>query len=144
MKSKDESELDDGIKEVNINDVKKVASICTKLNPDELKCILTLKSDEIYHIIGDLIFNCCLNNDIYPKIKKCKKYKKVKKEIDINKDKIFKLLKSRSPKRRTQLIQKQIGNGMISLLSKLLISALPTIFSTVAKQRRSERLAAKK
>ena len=93
MKSKDESELDDGIKEVNINDVKKVASICTKLNPDELKCVLTLKSDEIYHIIGDLIFNCCLNNDIYPKIKKCRKYKKVKKEIDINKDKIFKLLK---------------------------------------------------
>lgn len=147
MKSKDEKELDaDEIKDIGIDedDVKKVTSICTKLSPDELKCILSLSSDKIFDIIGDLIFNCVFNDAIYPKIKKCRKYKKVKKEIDNNKDKILDILDSRCTRRRTQMIQKQIGSGMISLLAKLLISALPIFSSVTNQRRRSERIASKK
>ena len=114
-------------------DVKKITSICSKLTAEELKFILSLPSDKIQHIIGDLLFNCCLNDNIYSRIKKSKKYNKAKKELNANKEKIFKILQSPSSKRRNHMIQKQIGNGIISLLSKLLIGALPTIFSSVKK-----------
>ncbi len=114
-------------------DVKKITSICSKLSAEELKFILSLPSDKIQHIIGDLLFNCCLNDNIYSRIKKTKNYNKAKKELSANKEKIFKILQSPSSKRRSQLIQKQIGNGIISLLSKLLIGALPTTFSSVKK-----------
>ena len=108
-------------------DVKKITSICSKLSAEELKFILSLPSDKIQHIIGDLLFNCCLNDNIYSRIKKTKNYNKAKKELSANKEKIFKILQSPSSKRRSQLIQKQIGNGIISLLSKLLIGVNVTL-----------------
>jgi hypothetical protein len=114
-------------------DVKKITSICSKLTAEELKFILSLPSDKIQHIIGDLLFNCCLNDNIYSRIKKSKSSIFESSFMSVNKEKIFKILQSPSSKRRNHMIQKQIGNGIISLLSKLLIGALPAIFSSVKK-----------
>lgn len=114
-------------------DVKKITSICSKLTPEELEFFLSLPSDKIYDNIGDLLFNCCLNDDVYTNIKKSRKYKKARAELVNNKDKIFKILQSPNSKRRTGMIKKQIGNGVISLLASLLMGVLPTIFSSIKK-----------
>lgn len=114
-------------------EVIKLTSICAKLTPKELEFFLSLPNNQIYDILGEILFNSCLNDDVYSKIKKSSKYKKAKKELCNNKNKIFKILQSPNSERRTLMLKKQVGNGMISLLSSLLIGALPAIFSSIKK-----------
>ena len=114
-------------------EVIKLTSICAKLTPKELEFFLSLPNDKIYCILGEILFNSCLNDNVYSKIKKSRKYKKVKKELCNNKNKIFKILQSPNSERRKLMLKKQIGNGVISILASLLIGALPAIFSSIKK-----------
>lgn len=112
-------------------EVIKLTSICAKLTPKELEYFLSLSNDQTYNILGEILFNSCLNDNVYSEIKKSRKYKKAKKELCNNKNKIFKILQSPNSQRRRLMLKKQVGNGVISLLSSLLIGALPTIFSSI-------------
>lgn len=110
-------------------DIKSLTSICRKLSPHELKFILRSSNDELHELLGEILYNCCLNESVFSSLKKNKRFKKFKTDLASNKGDILKILKCRSTERRKSLIKKQVGNGVFSIIASLLAGVLPVLFA---------------
>lgn len=109
--------------------IKTLTAICNKLSHQELNFLLGTSNDKLHAFIGELLYNCCLNEHVFSNLKKSKRFKKIKSELASNKGDILKILKSRSNVRRKRMIKRQVGNGVVSILASLLAGVLPTLFS---------------
>ena len=110
-------------------DVEIVTSICRKLSPQELIFLLSASNEKIHSILGDILYNCCLNEKVFSELKKNKKFKKFKSSLGSNKADILKLLKSKSKVQRQKMLKKQVGSGVLSILASLLVGVLPVLFN---------------
>ena len=118
-------------------EIKYLTSICKKLTPEELKFLLGSSNDKIHSLIGELLYNSVLNENIYPNFKKNKRFKKFKSDLRSNKTDIYKILACRSDgskseaewDKKKRLIKKQVGNGVVSVIASLLAGVLPLIFT---------------
>ena len=110
-------------------DIRSLTEICKKLSPQELNFVLGSSNDKLYGLIGEILYNCCLNENVFSNLKKNKRFKKLKSGLTSNKSEILKILKSRSGAQRKKLIKKQVGNGVVSIIASLLAGVLPVLFS---------------
>jgi len=117
-------------------EIEYLTSICKKLTPEELKFLLRSSNDKIHSLIGEILYNCSLNENVYTNLKKNKRFKKLKSTLASNKADIYKILSVRSDgtnseaewSKKKRLIKKQVGNGVVGVFATLLSAVLPLIF----------------
>ena len=110
-------------------EIKSLTSICKKLTPQELNFVLCSSNEKLHSLIGDILYNCCLNESVFSTLKKNKQFKNFKSSLASNKEDILKILKSRSKHQRKKMIKKQVGTGVVTIIASLLAGVLPLLFS---------------
>ena len=112
---------------MDTREIRPLTEICRKLSPEELNFVLGTSNEKLHELIGEILYNCCLNDNVFSRLKKNKRFKKFKSDLGSNKGDILKILKSRSIGRRKSMIRRQAGNGVITIIASLLASVLPSL-----------------
>ena len=110
--------------------IKLVTEICKKLTPAELEYLLSTCDTNFSDKVAELLQNVCLNEPIFKKLERVRKFKRLTEDLRGNKTNILRVLNARSSERRRQLLKRQAGSGIITGLAAFLAMALPGIIAT--------------
>lgn len=110
--------------------VKLTTQICRKLTAEELEYLLSVCNTNFSDKVAELLHNTCLNDSIFNKLEKLKKFKSLRATLVENKTNIVRVLNTRSPQRRRMLLREQAGSGIITGIASFLALALPAIIAT--------------